>query len=167
MKKLTKIQTKQIRERLPFLQNLIEGEDTDYQLIFVSIFDHWLTPDEFQPEIHTEERTELNKRIEKFQTFIDGLYNLTHIYSWKYKRHNRFFIYPFTSLGHLTEKCKIENQHGVTGRGYDIIIPEFGAVYSEEWDWTNIIWYRDRKEIQPLIDLAQQSGLYILEKREN
>jgi hypothetical protein len=167
MKKLTNTQTKEIKDRLPFVQNLIEGEDADYQMIFVSIFDHWLTQDEFETEINTEDRTELNIRREKFQNFIDGIYSLTDIYSWKYKRHNRFFIYPFTSLNQLTKKCKIDNQHGESGRRYDLIIPDFGAIYSEEWDWTNIIWYRDRKEIQPLINLAQQSGLYILEKREN
>ena len=167
MKKLTKIQTEQIKERLPFLQNLIEGEDTDYQPIFVSIFDHWLTPDEFQPEIHTQDKGELNQRREKFKNFNVGLYNLTNIYSWKNKRHKRFFIYPFTSLNQLTKKYNIEDQHGESGRRYDIIIPDLDAVYSEEWDWTNIIWFRDREKINPLINLAKESGLHILEERKN
>jgi|SRR5690554_2071402 len=167
MKKLNKAEIKGIKESLPFLQNLIEGEDTEYKLIFVSVFDHWLTEDEFQPEIHTEDRTELKDRRDRFKKFIVGLYSMTNTYSWKYKRHKRFFIYPFISLDQLTEKCNIESQHGESGRRYDLLIPEFGAVYSEEWDWTNIIWYRDKKEIQPLIDLAQQCDLYILEKRKN
>jgi hypothetical protein len=167
MNKLTKTEIKGIKESLPFLQNLIEGEDTVYNMIFVSVFDHWLTEGAFEPDIHTEDRTELNDRRDKLKKFIVGLYNLTNTYSWKYKRHKRFFIYPFNSVNQLTQKCNIENQHGETGRRYDILIPEFGANYSEEWDWTNIIWFRDRKEIQPLIDLAHQSGLYILERREN
>ena len=108
MKKLTNTQTKEIKDRLPFVQNLVEGEDADYQMIFVSIFDHWLTQDEFETEINTEDRTELNIRREKFQNFIDGIYNLTDIYSWKYKRHNRFFVYPFTSLNQLTKEDSFE-----------------------------------------------------------
>ena len=133
----------------------------------MSVFDHWLTEDEFQSEIHTEDRTELKERRDKFKKFTVGLYNLSSIYSWKYKRHNRFYIYPFTSLNQLTEKCKIDDQHGENGRRYDLIIPDFGAVYSEEWDWTNIIWYRDKEKIKPLIELAQESGLHILEEGKN
>lgn len=167
MKKLTKIQTKQVKERLPFLQNLIEGEETDYQMIFVSVFDHWLTPDESEPDIHTDDKAELNQSREKFKNFNAGLYNLTSTYSWKYKRNNRFFIYPFTSLNQLTKKCKIEDQHGESGRRYDLIIPDLGAVYSEEWDWTNIIWFREKEKIMPLIELAKESGLHILEKGKN
>ena len=166
MIKLNKAEIKEIKENLPFLQNLIEGEDTEYKLIFVSVFDHWLTEDEFQSEIHTEDRTELNERRDKFIKFIVGLYNLTSIYSWKYKRHNRFYIYPFTSLNQLTEKCKIDYQLGEIGSRYDLMIPDLGAVYSEEWDWTNIIWYRDKEKIKPLIDLAKESGLHILEERK-
>ena len=167
MKKLTNSQAKEIKERLPFVQNLIEGEDTDYQMLFVSIFDHWLTQDEFDPEIHKVDRKELKIRREKFQSFIDGIFHLTNIYSWKYKRHNRFFIYPFTSLNQLTKKCKIDEQHGESGQRFDLIIPDFRAVYSEEWDWTNIIWYRDKEKIKPVIELAKNSGLYILEERKN
>lgn len=167
MKKITKNQITDIKEKLPSLQKLIEKKETDYQMIFVSVFDHWLTQDEFEPEIHAEDPKEILIRREKLKCFTIGLFNMTPTFTWKTKKNNRFFLYPLETVKQILNKCEFQNQHGETGQRYDIILPELKAVYSEEWDWTNIIWYRDKKEIQPLIDLAQQSDLYILEKREN
>ena len=164
MTKITKKQTKEIKEKLPSLQQLIEKEDTDYQMIFVSVFDHWLTQDEFQTEIHTENENELRIRRQNLQNFINGLFEITPTYSWKIKRKNRLFIYRFDTLNKIQKKCDIPNQHGETGQRYDIILPEVQAVYSEEWDWTNIIWFRDKKKIEPLIELVKKSGLHILIK---
>jgi hypothetical protein len=40
MKKITKNHIKEINEKLPSLQKVTEKENTDYQMIFVSVFDH-------------------------------------------------------------------------------------------------------------------------------
>lgn len=164
MKRITKNQISDIKEKLPSLQRLIEKEDTDYQMIFVSVFDHWLTQDEFQPEIHTEDPKEIAERRYKLQNFIIGLFNITPTFTWKRKRNNRIFLYRLETEKQILIKCAIQNQHGETGQRYDIILPELRAVYSEEWDWTNIVWFKDQAKIQPLIELAEKSGLYILMK---
>lgn len=164
MKKISKNQIIDIKNKLPSLQILIEKEDTDYQMIFVSVFDHWLTQDEFEPDIHTDDPKEIAERRNKLKNFIIGLFNMTPTFSWKTKRKNRFFLYPLETEKQILNKCEIQNQHGESGQRYDIILPELKAVYSEEWDWTNIIWFRDQEKIQPLIELAKKSGLYILKK---
>ncbi|MBU2950019.1 hypothetical protein KO493_04835 [Tamlana agarivorans] len=165
MQKTTNIYNTEINEILPSLQKLIhEKDETDYQMIFVSVFDHWLTQDEFQPEIHTEDAKEIKIRREKLQNFVIGLFNLTQTFTSEIKRKNQFFIYQFETKKQLLNKCEIQNQNGESGQRYDIILPEFQAVYSEEWDWTNIIWFRDQEKIKPLIELAKKSGLYILTK---
>ncbi|MGB1205856.1 MAG: hypothetical protein ACPG5B_09430 [Chitinophagales bacterium] len=161
---ITTKKAKEIKKKLPSLQRLIEREDTDYQILFVSIFDHWLKPDEVGL-IHTEDENELKIRRKKLQDFIVGLFEMTPTYTWKYKRKNRFFLYSFTTLNQVLKNCNIQYQHGESGRGYDIILPEFEIVYSEEWDWTNIIWFRNERSVKPLIELAEKSGLYILHKR--
>jgi ABC-type oligopeptide transport system substrate-binding subunit len=86
---------------------------------------------------------------------------VTPTFNWKIKRKNRFFLYHFETIKQILNKCEIQNQHGETGQRYDIILREFQAVYSEEWDWMNIIWFRDQEKIKPLIELAEKSGLYI------
>jgi hypothetical protein len=164
MRKITKNQITIIKEKLPSLQKLIEKEDTDYQIIFVSVFDHWLTQEEFEPEIHTKDPKEISIRREKLQNFIVGLFNMTPTFTWKTRRNNPFFLYPLETVKQILNKCDIQNQHGEIGQRYDIILPELQAVYCEEWDWTNIIWFRNQEKIQPLIELAEKMGLYILKK---
>lgn len=167
MKKITYNQKTDIKKKLPNLQKLMQKEDTDYQMIFVSVFDHWLTQNEFEPHIHTEDLKEILTRRNNLQNFIMGLFEMTPTYTWKIKRKKRFFIYPLETLEQILNKCNIQSQHGETGQRYDIILPELQAVYSEEWDWTNIIWFRDKKLIQPIIELAEKCGLYILKERVN
>jgi hypothetical protein len=164
MKNITNNHRKEINEKLPSLRKLIEREDTDYQMIFVSVFDHWLTQDEFQSKIHTKDSKEISIRRENLKLFAKGLFNLTPTFTWRIKRKNRFFIYPFNSEKQILNKVDIQNQHGESGQRYDVILPEIEAVYSEEWDWTNIIWYRDQEKVERLIELAKCSGLYILKK---
>lgn len=106
------LNTQQIRERLPNLQNLVEREETDYEMIFVSVFDHWLTQNEFQPKIHKKDKIELKERRKKLRTFIESLFKLTSRYSWKYDKNDFFVLHPFEKISEIINKCDIQNQHG-------------------------------------------------------
>ena len=44
-----------------------------------------------------------------------------------------------------------------------ILIPERSAIYYENWDDTNVLWYMDRKDIVPIIELAETCGLHAIE----
>ncbi|MEQ8360047.1 MAG: hypothetical protein RH860_11215 [Cytophagales bacterium] len=167
MTKLSKKEAQNIRVKLPSLLNLVRKEDSDYQLIFVSVFDHWLTQDEFEPHIHTEEFGELQRRRDSLQKFIVGLFDLVPTFSWRYKRKKRIYLYRFETLNQILKKCDLQNQNSQTGQRYDILIPDLQACYSEEWDWTNCLWFRNEDKIKPLIELAKNSGLYILEKTKH
>lgn len=90
MKQISHKQSKDIIEKLPSLQNLIEGGQSEYQVLFVSVFDHWLTPAELATEIHPEDKKKLSLRRASLERFIVDLYNITQCYTWKYKRKNRF-----------------------------------------------------------------------------
>ena len=164
MKKLTNQEFKNIKYQLPSLRKLIEDENDDYDIIFISVFDHWLTENEFNKEIHEIDKKEITDRRRKLENLISELYDLTPTYLWKYKKQNRFYIYSVNSKNHLLKRCDIKNQTGESGKRYDIILPEFRAVYSEEWDWTNIIRFKERDKIEPLLNLAKEIGLNVLEK---
>ena len=164
MKKLTNQELKNIKYQIPSIQELIENENEKYDLIFISVFDHWLTENEFNNEIHEIDKKEIIDRRKKFENFISELYDLTPTYLWKYKKQNRFYIFSVNSKSHLLKRCDIKNQTGESGKRYDIILPEFRAVFCEEWDWTNIIKYKEREKIEPLLNLAKKVGLNVLEK---
>ena len=41
-----------------------------------------------------------------------------------------------------------------------IIIPELNAVYTEEWDCTSIIWYKNKGVVEALSPLIKSAGLF-------
>jgi len=161
---LTKLQLNNIKVNLPNAKDLLHGEDTDYNMLFVSVFDHWLSEKECD-QIYEKTSHELTERRNKFEGLIKDLYSLTDTYIWRFKRHYRVFVYKPNTLKHLLLNCDIKNQTWQTGKRYDVLLPKLEAIYSEEWDWTNIIWYRKKEKIAPLIDIVKKSGLYILEKK--
>ena len=44
-----------------------------------------------------------------------------------------------------------------------IILPEFQAVYQEDWDDTNVLWFVLREKIEPLLRKANDCGLFAIE----
>ena len=43
---------------------------------------------------------------------------------------------------------------------YRLIIPELGAVFTEEWDYTWILWHRDNGAVEALSPLIAEAGLH-------
>ncbi len=166
--KISKNELKNIKQALPFLNKLIERDDSilengTYKLIFISVFDHWLN-DDYDLIFVDNNLEELNSRRQKFKNFITEVYKQTELYSWKFKRHHRIYFQKPESLKDILRKCNFENQWSEQGQRYSFLIPEYDAVYQEEFDWTNIIWYRERGKIEPLLQTAKKAGLHILEK---
>ncbi len=161
MKKLKKSELNDIKTGLPDLKiQLCNGEEF-YKYVCVSVFDKWLTEEECEIIFTNDEILLLDWR-KRFENAIIEIFNLTDIYLWRKKRHNRISYYRPKSLKHLLIKCDISNQTWRNGRRYDILLPEFSAFYSEEWDWTNIIWYKDFEKVKPILDALQKAGLHIL-----
>ena len=166
---ISELELKKINQRFPELKKLIEGEDSFiesgiYKKVFISVFDHWLSHEEADNLIYIDEDLEeLKSRRQKFKAFIEGVYNQTELYTWRYKRHYRLHIQKPTSLEDIFRQCDFENLWSHSGRRFSFLLPEYSAVYAEEWDWTNIIWYTDKEKIKPLLTEAKKVGLYILE----
>lgn len=159
---------KEIKKSLPHLEKLIDQDESFlksgyYQKIFISVFDHWLTHQEADTLIFIDkDKTELDSRRKKFKDFIENLSNQTDLYTWKYKKHYSLHVQKPNDISSILRKCDFENLWSQSGRRYSFLIPEFCAVYEEEWDWTNIIWYKKDKKIEPVLDIAKKSGLHIL-----
>lgn len=167
MNKIHPNEINEIKHKLPFLQSLIEENNIDYKIKFISVFDHWLTRNEFEIEMeNSNDETTLLLRRENLKSFVIKLFESTKTYSWKFKRKNRFFIYPFLSINQILNKCNFENQNWQTGNRYVIIIPEFEAIYKEGWDWSCELYFKDENKIQPLIKLVENSGLFILNTKD-
>ena len=165
---ISKAELQVIHQQLPDLKKLIEEDDAflasgTYHRIFISVFDHWLSATDSTNQIFIDDDLEeLKGRRKKFRDFIEEVNSLTTIYIWRYKRHRRFHVQKPASLKDVLRKCDFNNLWSQSGRRYGFLLPEFSAIYAEEWDWTNIIWHTDQEKIEPLLNVAQKAGLHLL-----
>lgn len=165
---ISKAELKRIKQNLPNIKKLIEGDEAliesgTYKKVFVSVFDQWLSNEEANKQIFIdEELVELNCRRQKFKDYIEAINSKTEIFSWRYKRQYRLHIQKPKSVKDVLRKCDFDNLWSQSGQRYSFLIPEYSAIYAEEWDWTNIIWYTERKKIEPILEAAKKVGLHIL-----
>jgi len=147
VRKVSKIELKRIKRQLPSVRKLIERNDSFinsgvYDYVFISVYDHWLLPEETEQIDVDENPVELKMRRDKFKNFIIEVYNITEMYSWRYKRHRRFHIQKYETVESVLRKCDFANLWSLYGQRYGFLLPQFSAVYEEEFDWTNIIWIK-------------------------
>jgi len=164
---ISNIELKTIRKSLPNFKEIIEGNESFlekgiYQKLFISVFDHWLTEDEGDLIFIDDNIDELMLRRDKFEKVVEELYKTTDIFLWKYKRNYRIYLNKPMTYNDILRKCNFKNLWSQSGRRYSLILPEFSAIYNEEWDWTNIIWYIDEDKIKPILEIANKVGLKIL-----
>jgi hypothetical protein len=164
-KKLTTKELKEIKAGLPDVKKQLYEDRQSYNSVCVSVFEKWLTDEECK-QIYEKDKTIIDDRRKKLENVIVEFFNLTNVYLWRHKRHFRISFYKPTSLKHLLKVCDIANQTWGSGQRYDILLPEYSAVYGEEWDWTNIIWYKDYEKIKPLLSAVEKSGLYVLPNKK-
>ncbi len=168
MSNISNEELKEIKRYLPDYKKLIEQDDSllesgKYKKIFISVFDHWLTNEEANEMIFVDEDlNELKARRKKFKMVAEELHKATDIYFWKYKRNYRIVLQKPINNKDVLRKCDFDNLWSQSGRRYTLILPKYSAIYSEEWDWTNIIWYTDEKKILPILKIAENAGLNIL-----
>lgn len=161
-KHISKIEQNFIRKELPEVSNILLRKDKEtYSKMIVSVFERFMTPEEFEIYDDIDDKT-LNERRRKFELSVIKMYENTTCYLWKFKRHKRIFFYKPTNLKQVLNKCDIKSQTFMTGIKYEILMPEYSAIYSCEWDWTNIIWYKNEEKIQPLLKIIKDSGLHII-----
>jgi len=159
--KLTSTELKEIYVGLPNVKRQLYEDRELYNSIFVSVFDKWL-PEEECEQIYITDKNIIADRKKRLEKLLVEFYDLTNVYLWRHKRHYRISFYKVSSVKHLLEVCDIKNQTWKSGHPYDVLLPEYSAIYGEEWDWVNIIWYKDYEKIKPLLDAVKKSGLYIL-----
>ncbi|MBC6611810.1 hypothetical protein H8B15_12820 [Hymenobacter sp. BT507] len=161
IKKLTEHELSSIKRNLPQIKKQLYKDRELYHGICISIFEKWLSKDECE-KIYKTNPTILAAWRSRLENVVTEFYKLTTIYLWRHKNNYRIVFYKPNDSKHLYKRCNIRNQIWSTGHSYDLLLPEYSAVYSEEFDWTNIIWYNDFEKIQPLLELVRKSGLYIL-----
>jgi len=160
-KQITKEELRHINNSLPNVLEVIKGEGGTYNKLIISVFERWMTKEEYENYDDVDLETLKDRRI-KYSTAINEIHKLTQTYIWKQKRHSRVVFLRPNNLDQLMSFCKIKTQTFATGRTYDILLPEYSSVFSQEDDWSNILWYKEKNKIEPILEIIKNSGLYVI-----
>ena len=158
----------QYREKFPDLDKLVAVEETDaYTYMAVSVFDHWLGPDDSVKYLSNISAEEQHERDKKFIQFSKKIIENTDVINFTLKgrwSNSQPQIRKFTS-NQAKESYLASTPHNVSSNHFfRVILPELEAVYFESWDDTNVFYLRNPEHAETIEKWANECGLYRLDK---
>ena len=162
---LSKNRQAELRARFPDLLKISSVEDSlHYKQIAISVFDHWLSREEFlNDDPDKEERLRRDKKLHDFSKVMSSK---TEVLNFKFKgKWER--CYPsfrrFSSQDAMEHYLRSAGENDSSNRFCQLVLPEFNAVFFESWDYTNIFYIQDDKVVPQIKKWAIESGVYCLE----
>lgn len=150
----------------------------DYKPYFVSVFDHWLTDEEYTDAVISFNDIIANKKqmsYEKIKLNIEKYYfseaKFITFYSYLYINHKLIFydkdekkFFRFKSIENYLTKCQ-GSTRGIKSDEvfFDVYLPELKCIISGNWDLTHILYCKDSKQSKTILDYARKADLHILE----
>lgn len=111
-----------------------------------------------------------NERTEKEQNRIDIQW--THFYE-SIALSTNLYLAKYRSIGHLIFKEPRSPQLLINRLNFkeellfiQLVLPEYKAIYVQNYDDTHILYFECRKTVEPLLDIIMATGLYVLSFRE-
>ena len=166
-KNLSKHGQAQLEDQFIDLDKVCAVEDSPaYTYLAISVFDHWLTRDEFNDLLVDVSDKEQKLRNEALYSFSRKVIAETSVTNFKWaglrnKQKPRFR--NFTS-----EKAKLDYflpSIGFSDKPFlSVVLPDVSVICIESWDDTNIMYLKDIS-VRPQIEKwAAESGVYCLDK---
>jgi len=162
---LSKDRQKELTSKFPELYKIYCVEESShYTKVAISVFDHWLTREEFQND--SPSKDEHFKRNRALHSFGKLMATQTEVFDFKFKgKWER--CYPcfrkFSSKKAMFEYLQPADDNYSSGRFFNLVLPEFNAVYFESWDYTNIFYIQNDSVLSEIKKWASESGVYCLE----
>ncbi len=159
---ISKGELEKIRKTFPDLTDILyEGESPAYERCCVSVFDHVLSEDEVEL-IYPESLLEISCRQDKFRSLVQGLFESTPIYTWKFRRNrkNKLSIKKPRSYISFMRKCRFTELTEQYGDVFSFIIPEYSLIYTQNYDWTHIVESLDLKKLDSFKEKVKEAGLF-------
>ena len=129
---------------------------TEYPRLAISVFDHWLNEEE-SSIIENCPESEKTRRNQNLTAHWQKLFLLTPIFQIN---ENGLLKQASDEETFVQESMPLPDK---TAEQFQfIIMPEYKAIYAENWDDTNLLWYQNRGLIKPILKSAKESGLYVL-----
>ena len=118
---------------------------------FVCIFDGWLGKEN---NSQLDEVTDIE--WSRFNTF---LHLLKQNYGLKRADRKTGKVSPIEDIEEVTTSHGA-SQEKESSQFTQIVIPDLGAVFTEEWDYTWILWHKNNGAVEALAPLIREAGLF-------
>lgn len=152
-----------IRKNLPSLEHvLLDDDSSDYNVIAISIFDHWLSKEEMN-QIYISDQKVVAHRREKFEQLVQQMFSNTSVFSFRLKKRKKLFFTKSSMTNDFRKRCNFDKMTEETGYNYALLLPELSAIYISGFDWTNKLLYLDRSKIENIISITESIGLYTID----
>lgn len=154
-----------IKLQFPFLQNIKENIDHgNMGRVATSVFDHWITCESEYPLLDNIDAAEQQNRNKKFLSHWAAIFDATEVFTVSYRgqwpQKEKLVIKQYTDKSGYLTQCK---QKMLSTPFQFLVLPEFDSLYVASWDDTHELYFNDRLRAEPVLRLAEKSGLHVLE----
>lgn len=153
-------------EVFPDLLKVTSGvEGHGYKMLSISVFDHWLTPEEaacllqgVSTDIDSQRKSSHYCLSKKITTTLDAV--TFKIENSGTKPYPVFVGFKSPAAAYKYVK---PGDYNISDRFYfKLAIPNLRCIYFEGSDYTNHLYYQQESEISAILEFAEQCGLFVL-----
>ena len=163
---LSKPETLRLNNQFPEILDLVRLEQVDaYNHYSVSVFDHWLSPEEAKIEIDQISFKKIESHNEKLFKLVTGLAGQTDTYLIKFlgRKKSQITFRKFLSQKGLDRSVKPKNHLISDSFRFILLLPELETAYFEGSDFTHHFYTKNNNGKEVFQKMAKSNNLYILE----
>lgn len=134
------------------------------QVISVSVFDHWLLPEEACQLLDAVPPDERKRRDALMESFCKRMIAETEVLSYvlRGRKKDRLVFRTFKSSDALTKYCRPNGAKSLGHREWHVVLPELECAFLEGWDHTCHFFFVSPGIEEKAMHWAAQSGVHIL-----
>ena len=154
-----------IGRQFPLLRQVVEKEGAVAMgRLAISVFDHWLQESREWHLMECHAGPERQARDEKFAAHWAAIFDLTPVYTVRYRGRwptkARLVLKQYTDRAGYLERCRV---YPLRAPKQLIVLPAFDCIYASSWDDTNVLYFNHLANAEPVVQLAREAGLFVLD----
>ena len=163
---VTKERQRELQSIYSWLRTVHENEEKDTSVLFVSVFDHWLTRDEACALLENVPPKEQLRRDTALADFCSRIVCETEVLSFalRGRKRDRLIFRRFTSSAPLSAYVTPNGGKTFGHRHFYVALPELRCALYESWDDTYQIYFAEPAGMDVIARLAKAAGLYTLSR---
>ena len=157
---ISKKQQDHLKAIYPALDNKTSESIDGWQCVAITVFDHWLTREEFE-NCFTHRSLDLQTDIDqRWQLLYRFLAEDVSCYQYKYRSVGCLIFKEPRSRSLFVSRLSRSSIAGALR----VVIPAYKAVFTQDYDDTCWLYFKCRASTEPLLQKIRELGMYTLER---